>query len=863
MMQTAHTQKQAVPQVEAKRPAHHAEAKAPANAGLPLYLQARASKSLHGTRAAPPGDRLEHEADAMAARLLTMGAPTPESSIAGQGSLGSQPGGGGAWIPLPAAERAYFQPRLGYDLSAVRVHTGAAAETRAGDLHAKAFTHGPDIYFGRGHWAPGTPRGRRLLAHELVHVVQQAHGESHLLQRELEDVPRSLSQSVHPGALSRAELDAEIQSLRRWLERNPNRTPERLHLEGELARLERYLTSRPAQRQSTGSVRATGRSYRSWPSPDPVVESGRSRGGPQPGPDPRSGQADRARDNASSVPETPAQRARTYSVTETEVAPGVVRRSTTASAREADLARSTRQVSPQEVLNLARQIGFTNMPEFLARHAEVQQAVANPNQPIGVSRPMCDSCFRFFVYLARARGAQVVSDPFATRTFLPGNQVVEIWRDGAQVRMTLDPTGRRILSTSVTPAGHPGSGGGQTPPPASGGGAAPATTAAQATTGVDAQAIRAQRAMSIWQRELPQARSTGRFSPAAIDALWELNPQQAERLVRQSGLPNNAQSSTLSRLPGQPLPARTRAGVGAMAALVVLTETLPLIQASQARSYGENVKRALTDVMWWQAKGVFPALQAVNDRWWPQSNEWTTDPARIQQLINSRDIDYLGLTSIDDRYWDGFQVWATTHLNNYRDWYTYIMVAEEAGTLRQSDDRWEYRAANVSGRWYGHSVDDRWVYSERLSTILNAANQYVRDTTRAELQNVGQRGGVQVETSISQAGSYRHRTALESLPQPIGHKRFKPGASRRLYTLRNRQRASGYSENAEFYVFPATASYEHDIPQGYLLVGGANLVAYLQILVTRNAVNIGNNDYRLARGTELMLARESDLEDVR
>ena len=72
--------------------------------------------------------------------------------------------------PLPTAERGYFESRLGADLSAVRIHPGAAAATH---LRANAFTVGRDIGLAPGRFRPGTREGRLLLAHELAHVVQQ------------------------------------------------------------------------------------------------------------------------------------------------------------------------------------------------------------------------------------------------------------------------------------------------------------------------------------------------------------------------------------------------------------------------------------------------------------------------------------------------------------------------------------------------------------------------------------------------------------------------------------------------------------------------------------------------------------------
>jgi hypothetical protein len=78
---------------------------------------------------------------------------------------------GGA--PLPSDVRAFFEPRFGHDFSGVRVHADAAAEHAAHTLDARAFTAGRDVVFARGEYAPTTAAGRRLLAHELTHVIQQ------------------------------------------------------------------------------------------------------------------------------------------------------------------------------------------------------------------------------------------------------------------------------------------------------------------------------------------------------------------------------------------------------------------------------------------------------------------------------------------------------------------------------------------------------------------------------------------------------------------------------------------------------------------------------------------------------------------
>jgi hypothetical protein len=76
--------------------------------------------------------------------------------------------------PLDPATRAFMEPRFGHDFSRVRVHTGAAAEESARDLSAHAYTVGHDVVFGAGRFAPEARAGRRLIAHELTHVVQQS-----------------------------------------------------------------------------------------------------------------------------------------------------------------------------------------------------------------------------------------------------------------------------------------------------------------------------------------------------------------------------------------------------------------------------------------------------------------------------------------------------------------------------------------------------------------------------------------------------------------------------------------------------------------------------------------------------------------
>ncbi|HLH73800.1 MAG TPA: DUF4157 domain-containing protein, partial [Chloroflexota bacterium] len=89
--------------------------------------------------------------------------------------------------PLDTASRAFFEPRFGRDFSRVRVHADAPAAASARALNALAYTVGRDLVFDTGQFAPETAAGRRLLAHELTHVVQQDAGDVAPLPRRVGD----------------------------------------------------------------------------------------------------------------------------------------------------------------------------------------------------------------------------------------------------------------------------------------------------------------------------------------------------------------------------------------------------------------------------------------------------------------------------------------------------------------------------------------------------------------------------------------------------------------------------------------------------------------------------------------------------
>lgn len=82
--------------------------------------------------------------------------------------------GYGPGTSLPAPLRRDLETAFTHDFADVRVHTDGQAERQARRLGARAFTLGRDISFAPGAYAPATPAGRRLIAHELTHIVQQA-----------------------------------------------------------------------------------------------------------------------------------------------------------------------------------------------------------------------------------------------------------------------------------------------------------------------------------------------------------------------------------------------------------------------------------------------------------------------------------------------------------------------------------------------------------------------------------------------------------------------------------------------------------------------------------------------------------------
>jgi len=150
-----------------------------------------------------PDDPSEKEAERVAEQVVEMEAPSDQSPEGDDREGGQRPPGVPAGVadavsrsavgrkmaeqteasvrrgvrgggkPLPAKTRAVFESKMGTDFSDVRVHTGSTANEATQSINAKAYTMGTDIAFADGEYSPESRSGRKLLAHELTHVVQQ------------------------------------------------------------------------------------------------------------------------------------------------------------------------------------------------------------------------------------------------------------------------------------------------------------------------------------------------------------------------------------------------------------------------------------------------------------------------------------------------------------------------------------------------------------------------------------------------------------------------------------------------------------------------------------------------------------------
>ncbi len=182
-----------------------------------------------------PGDVYEQEADNLAEEIVRQAAPPAESSHnptrrSGKqafGHLQQKPGMGTQAGPVPAAvpyapgtsagkplgahTTSFMEPRFGYDFSQVRIHDDERAAASAAAINAYAYTVGNNIVFNKGLYAPETERGKKLLAHELAHVVQQdSSGHTHKKLSSYSGAPGIQRQSEPQGETNQHRLIASF-----------------------------------------------------------------------------------------------------------------------------------------------------------------------------------------------------------------------------------------------------------------------------------------------------------------------------------------------------------------------------------------------------------------------------------------------------------------------------------------------------------------------------------------------------------------------------------------------------------------------------------------------------------------------------
>ncbi len=198
-------------------------------------------------------DPLEHEADAMADRIMRMPlgdvGRMPMSQVQFQGvsalpiskvqrkcaaceqedekiqrKPSSQAGAGqanaaltqqihntrGQGQSLDGETRSQMEQGFGRDFSQVNIHTGAYAAQMSRELNAKAFTVGSDIYFNAGQYHPASAEGKHLLAHELTHTIQQHAGIGRKIQRQWDPAGTNCPDVVSPLWLRSVTVQQEM-----------------------------------------------------------------------------------------------------------------------------------------------------------------------------------------------------------------------------------------------------------------------------------------------------------------------------------------------------------------------------------------------------------------------------------------------------------------------------------------------------------------------------------------------------------------------------------------------------------------------------------------------------------------------------
>ncbi|OEU71723.1 MAG: hypothetical protein BA863_01330, partial [Desulfovibrio sp. S3730MH75] len=148
------------------------QAKPLAESIIPFVQSEAVQEEVQGKLLQRDANEEEEEKENMAQAKGDGGPSIASSSV--ESGINSIRGGGS---PLPESTRAFFEGRFSAGFNGVRVHAGSNAAHLARSINAKAFTIGRDVVFGSGQYSPETLGGKKLLAHELTHVLQTS-GES-------------------------------------------------------------------------------------------------------------------------------------------------------------------------------------------------------------------------------------------------------------------------------------------------------------------------------------------------------------------------------------------------------------------------------------------------------------------------------------------------------------------------------------------------------------------------------------------------------------------------------------------------------------------------------------------------------------
>ncbi|GKS69028.1 hypothetical protein W03_10320 [Nitrosomonas sp. PY1] len=197
-----------------------------------------------------PGDKYEQEADRVAEQVMRMPAVQPEelekvdkpvimtlteTQRDGNGSfevdgvferqLAASQGSG---QPLPQGLRDEFSTKFGNDFSNVRIHTDSQADRLNQSIHAKAFTTEQDVFFRAGEYNPDSQSGRKLIAHELTHVLQQSSSDNRSMKMGSMPNMSLIQREYDPSDVQKVTLGKLYKMKQCWYEAAKNLIREKL-----------------------------------------------------------------------------------------------------------------------------------------------------------------------------------------------------------------------------------------------------------------------------------------------------------------------------------------------------------------------------------------------------------------------------------------------------------------------------------------------------------------------------------------------------------------------------------------------------------------------------------------------------------